>query len=51
MNFADLVIEPDTSDFDFADFAAAREIAKAGEAATERMLDEILETYRKLMRS
>ncbi|MGI9519832.1 MAG: hypothetical protein ACR2NP_22455, partial [Pirellulaceae bacterium] len=41
MGFADLVIEPDTSAFDFADFAAAEGIAKTGETATKTMLPEI----------
>ena len=50
MTFADLVIEPDTSAFDFADFAAAREIALAGEAATRQVLPRIRAIYDDLMR-
>ena len=49
MTFADLMIEPDTSAFDFADFTAARQIAEAGEAAAEKVLPEIKEAYDGLM--
>lgn len=49
MRFADLIIEPDTSAFDFADFTAAKEIASTGEAAAERMLPELQASYDELM--
>jgi NTE family protein len=49
MSFADLVIEPDTSAFDFADFSAAAAIAETGEAATEKALPELQRDYDELM--
>ena len=49
MSMADVVIEPDTSAFDFADFTSAAQIADAGEAAAERMLPEIQRSYEQLM--
>ncbi len=49
MNQADLVIEPDTSAFDFADFTAARQIAEAGQAAAEKMMPQIRAAYDQLM--
>ncbi len=48
MSFADLVIEPDTSAFDFADFAAAEAIAETGESATRRMLPEIQAAFEEM---
>ena len=51
MTFADLVIEPDTSAFDFADFAAAPEIAESGELATEKLLPRIKAMYDKIMQA
>ena len=49
MRFADLMIEPDTSAFDFADFTAAEEIAVQGAVAAEKMLPEIRVAYDELM--
>jgi predicted acylesterase/phospholipase RssA len=49
LTFADVVIEPDTSAFDFADFTAAAAIAEMGEAAAEQMLPEIQRAYDELM--
>ncbi|MCO8124975.1 patatin-like phospholipase family protein [Stieleria sp. TO1_6] len=42
---ADFVIEPDTRDYDFADFAEARSIAKVGELAAQKLLPEIRSTW------
>ncbi len=49
MNLADIVIEPDTSAFDFADFTSAEQIAEQGEIATEKILPRILRLYEELM--
>lgn len=49
MSFADHVIEPDTSAFDFADFGAAQGIAETGEAAAEKLLPQIQNAYQNLM--
>jgi predicted acylesterase/phospholipase RssA len=49
MSFADHVIEPDTSAFDFADFTAAAGIAETGEVAANKMLPEIQKAYEELM--
>lgn len=49
MSFADQVIEPDTSAFDFADFTAAEAIAQTGEAAAERVLPDIQKMYDELV--
>ena len=40
MSMADVVIEPDTSAFDFADFTSAAQIAETGEMAAEKMLPD-----------
>jgi predicted acylesterase/phospholipase RssA len=37
----DLMITPDTSAFEFADFCRARELADAGEAAAEAAIPEL----------
>ena len=50
MSFADQVIEPDTSAFDFADFTQAAGIAETGERATEERLPDIWAAYKDLMR-
>ncbi|TWT85124.1 NTE family protein RssA [Planctomycetes bacterium CA13] len=49
MSFADHVIEPDTSAFDFADFTSAAGIAETGEVAAETMLPDIQAAYNELM--
>jgi predicted acylesterase/phospholipase RssA/CRP-like cAMP-binding protein len=51
MTFADVVIEPDTSAFDFADFSAAPRIAETGVEATHKVLDRIRQEYQQLMGS
>jgi NTE family protein len=48
MRFADHMIEPDTSAFDFADFTDAAAIAETGEFATEKMLPEVRSTIYEL---
>lgn len=49
MSMADVVIEPDTSAFDFADFTSAAQIAKTGEIAAEKALPEVIRSYEHLM--
>lgn len=44
----DLMITPDTSAFEFADFESARELADVGEAAAERMLPQLTQMLREL---
>ncbi len=44
----DLMITPDTSAFEFADFTRARELADVGEAAAERMLPQLSQMLREL---
>ena len=51
MRFADQMIEPDTSAFDFADFTDAAAIAVTGEAATEKILPEIRAAFEELNQS
>jgi predicted acylesterase/phospholipase RssA len=51
MRFADHMIEPDTSEFDFADFTDAAAIAETGQAATQKSLPEIHTAINKLSES
>jgi NTE family protein len=47
----DLLITPDTTDFDFADFSRANEIADAGEAAAQELLPRLTQMLADLERS
>lgn len=44
----DVMITPDTSSFEFADFASARELADVGDAAAEAILPQLTQMLREL---